>query len=425
MKLSLRQIRKTVLIVIFALLCGGIGFWLGQREVRLKNFNSKLQIQIINKTLPQEKELDFQLFWRVWDKVKEKYLLKDEIDEEKMFYGAIQGMVAALGDPYTVFLPPKQNQQVQEDLNGSFEGVGIQLGFNKEKRLSVIAPLKGMPAEAAGVKAGDIILHFKDEQKGLNEDTGGLSLPEAVEKIRGPKGSKITLTLVHENETEPFEAEILRDTIIVPSVTVEFLNAKGAKIDAKEMEEAEIAHLKLMRFGELTSQQWDESVEKIKERGGEIKGVILDVRGNPGGYLKGSVNLASEFLSSGVIVKQENYLGEVETYSVNRRGRLLEIPLVVLIDKGSASASEILAGALKDYQRAELIGETSFGKGTIQEAEDINGNSALHITTAKWLTPKGTWVNETGLTPDIEVKNDPEKPEEDKQLEKAIQILLE
>ncbi|GAG45191.1 unnamed protein product, partial [marine sediment metagenome] len=218
----------------------------------------------------------------------------------------------------------------------------------------------------------------------------------------------------------PFEAEIVRETIIVSSVEVDFLDAKGAKAEAKD---AEIAHLKLMRFGELTSEQWDKAIEKVKGQRLKVKGLILDVRGNPGGYLRGSVNLASEFLSKGVIVKQENYKGEIETYSVSRRGRLLDIPLIVLIDKGSASASEILAGALQDHQRAKLVGTESFGKGTIQESEDISEGVALHITTAKWLTPNGTWVNDGGLKPDYEVEDDQETEDKDEQLEKAIELL--
>lgn len=400
-------------------MCGGLGYGWGQKDVRLAQENTL--VKIVNRGTPTEREIDFDLFWKVWSRVEEKYLLKENLDEEQMFYGAIKGMVAAAGDPYTVFLPPKANEQVMEDLNGAFEGVGIQLGFNKDKRLVVVAPLKGMPAEAAGIKAGDLILHLKDEQKGLDEDTLDMSLPEAVEKIRGAKGSQITLTLFHEGDTETYEATITRGTIVVPSVSVELVNSQAEK----DEQNPEFAHLKLMRFGDLTAQQWDESIAKIQNQNSRVKGIILDLRGNPGGYLKGSVNLASEFLASGVIVKQENYLGQTETYSVNRRGRLLETPVVVLIDKGSASASEILAGALRDHSRAKLVGETSFGKGTIQESEEVNGGSALHITTAKWLTPNGIWVNEAGLEPDWVIEDNPETKDKDEQLEKAIEILLQ
>jgi len=412
--MSLQKLRSIILIISFSLLCWGAGFWWGTHGIKIKDQGSKIKdrIQIINKAVPADKNIDFALFWQVWEKLEEKYLLKEKLDEKKMFYGAIQGLTASLGDPYTVFLPPSDNKQAKEDLNGAFEGVGIQLGY-KDNKLIVIAPLKGSPAEAAGVKAGDLILHLKDKNKNIDEDTLGISLPDAVEKIRGSKGTTISLTLQREGEDKPFTAEISRDTIVVPSVEVDFLDAK----------EATLAHLKLTRFGDLTSQQWDEAIEKIVDQGSKMKGVILDVRGNPGGYLKGAVNLASEFLDKGIVVKQENYKGEIDSYSVNRKGRLLSLPLIVLIDKGSASASEILAGALQDNVRAKLVGAVTFGKGTIQETEDLGVGAGLHITTAKWLTPKGTWVDKVGLKPDFEVENDIKKPDEDKQLQKAIEIL--
>jgi len=420
MKLSLKQIRKAVLTIILVLISAGVGYLWRDKELKINSLTDSEKLKaksfkIVNKETSSNKDLDFSLFWETWQKLEEKYLIKENIDQQKMFHGAIQGMTAALGDPYTVFLPPKENKQTKEDLNGSFEGVGIRLGFNKEKRMAVIAPLQGMPAEAAGVRAGDLILHIKDEKKGIDESTVDMSLPEAVEKIRGKKGEKIVLTLLHENETEPFEAEIKRGTIIVASVEVEFVNVKDAKA----------AHLKLMRFGDLTAEQWNKSVSKIEKQKTEIKGVVLDLRGNPGGYLKGSINLASEFLDKGVIVKQENYLGDIETYSVNRKGRLLDIPLIVLIDRGSASASEILAGALRDHGRAKLAGMTSFGKGTIQESEEMGGGAALHITTAKWLTPNGVWVHEEGLKPDFEIEDDLETEDKDEAVEKAIEILTQ
>lgn len=415
MKLTLRQLRRAVVHFFSFLIFAGGGYWLGIHQVQIELSDARIQsFKVTNKTAPPEKDLDFSLFWKVWNKLEEKYLIKENIDQEQMFYGAIRGLASSLGDPYTVFLPPQANKKVKEDLNGSFEGVGIQLGFNKEKRLTVIAPIKGMPAEAAGVRSGDIIIHLKDEEKGIDEDTLEMSLPEAVEKIRGVAGTKIILTLIHPGEADSYDAEIVRQTIIVPSVEVDFLEAKNNR---------EIAHLKLMRFGDLTAEQWDHAVDLILTKEDQVKGVILDVRNNPGGYLRGAVNLASEFLSKGVIVKQEDYRGEVETYSVNRKGRLLEIPMVVLIDGGSASASEILAGCLQDHKRAKLVGVSSFGKGTIQESEDLDSQSALHITTAKWLTPEGRWVDGEGLKPDEEVENDPDKSDEDKQLEKAKELL--
>ncbi|HUS52176.1 MAG TPA: S41 family peptidase, partial [Candidatus Bathyarchaeia archaeon] len=356
MKFNLRQVRIAVLMIGLLLLAGGSGYLLGKNQVRLNWENYQPQVTIERRVPSQNQDVDFVLFWQVWDKLSSSYLDKSALSPAKMVYGAIQGMVASLEDPYTVFLPPEEQKQSREDLQGSFEGVGIQLGY-QNGNLAVMAPLSGMPAEKAGVKAGDLILKIEDQ------DTVGISLPEAVKLIRGPRGSQISLTLQHEGKEETYQAVIVRDTILVPSVEVEF----------KEFQGKQVAHLKLTRFGERTDQEWQESVNKILAASPKMAGVVLDLRNNPGGYLSGSVFIGSEFLTSGVIVQQEGADGRRETFSVNRRGRLLEIPLVVLVNKGSASASEIVAGALSDYDRAKIVGEKTFGKGTIQEAEDLPG----------------------------------------------------
>lgn len=424
MRLKLKQLRKLVLTIAFILLFGGAG-WFIRGEWDERQYK-KSKAKLVNTAVPETKEVDFSLFWEIWDKLETKYLERDQLDREKMVYGAIQGLTNATGDPYTVFLPPKKNEESKEELNGTFEGVGIRLGYNEDKQLVVISPLEGMPAKAAGVEAGDLILRIKDENKGIDESTNGITLPEAVEKIRGPKGSEVTLTLLHEDDSEPYEATITRDTIVVPTVKVEF------------MENGAVAHLQLSRFGDKTPEQWDQAVDQILEKK-TVNGVVLDLRGNPGGYMKGAINLASEFINKGVVMKQVDYRGREETYSVNRKGRLTGMPVVVLINRGSASSSEILAGALRDHQRAKLVGTRSFGKGTIQQAEDVDVEGAgLHLTTAKWLTPNGTWVKGEGLKPDVEVKlEQPEETKEatasasqqqeslDNQLEKAIEVLKE
>lgn len=407
-KLTLRQIRTAVLIIALLLLAGGIGFSLGQRQIGFhwENYQPKVTIE---RAVPTEKQdIDFSLFWDVWDTLSASYLDKSALSPGKMVYGAIQGMVSSLGDPYTVFLPPEEQKRSREDLSGAFEGVGIQLGY-KDGNLAVIAPLSGMPAEKAGVKAGDLILKIEDEE------TTGITLPEAVKLIRGPKGTSIKLTLLHEGEDEPYEATIVRGTIIVRSVEVDFKEKENGR---------KVAHLKLMRFGERTDDEWHEAVSKILSSEPPVLGVVLDLRNNPGGYLSGAVFIASEFLPSGVVVQQEFADGRRETFSVNRRGKLLKTTLIVLVNKGSASASEIVAGALSNQGRAKIVGEATFGKGTIQEAQDLAGGTGLHITTARWLLPSGESVDKKGVIPDYEVKLDPEKPEEDIQLEKAIELLV-
>jgi len=401
-KLNLKQIRLTVLIIAFVILAGGIGYWLGGQGLTI-NIGGPQKVTI-DRTTPADKDLDFSLFWTAWDRLFANYLDKTAISSQEMIYGAIKGMVSSLGDPYTVFLPPQENKEAKEDLDGAFEGVGIQLGYIDEQ-LAVIAPLSGMPAEKVGVKAGDLILKV-DEKETLE-----MTLPEAVTLIRGPKGTTVKLTLLHQGETEPYVAEIVRSTIIVPSVEVVFL-------------EENIAHLKLTRFGERTSDQWAMAVNQILTHQPTVKGVILDLRNNPGGYLSGSVFIASEFLSSGVVVKQENAAGNQENYSVDRQGILLHQPLVVLVNQGSASASEIVAGALQEYKRARIVGEETFGKGTIQEAEDLPGGAGLHITTARWLLPSGKSIDKDGIIPDNQITND-QTTEEDEQLQEAIKLLAD
>jgi len=396
MKISLKQIRVGITVLSLMLLSGLAGFRLG---------NDKIEKSL------DKSEIDLGLFWQVWDKLGESYLIKENLKPKEMVWGAIKGMTASLGDPYTVFLPPEDNQSTKEELNGAFEGVGIELGF-KDKTLIVVAPLAGMPAEAAGIKAGDYIFHIKDELKGADTETTDMSLPEAVKLIRGKKGTEVALTVLHEGETETKVIKLKRDTIVIKSVALEW-----------QGEGKNVAWLKLSRFGDRTQSEWDEAVSEILKHN-QLKGIILDLRNNPGGYLNGAVALASEFLKPGlIVVKQESAKGETETFSVTKAGRLLTQPLVVLVNKGSASSSEILSGALRDNQRAKLIGEKTFGKGTIQEALDVAEGAGLHVTTAKWLLPLGQWVNETkGITPEIEVQDD-KTTAKDEVMEKALENL--
>lgn len=416
MKLSLKKIRIIILILSLVVIAGGSGYWLGQREVRVVLDRSQPQIKI-ERQVPVGKEgVDFSLFWEVWDRLESSYLDREAIDYSQMVYGAISGMVSSLGDPYTVFLPPEENKKSKDDLAGSFEGVGIQLGY-KDSKVVVVAPLKGTPADKAGVKAGDIIFRVLDEEKGIDQEIGSMPLPEVVDIIRGPRGTPITITFLREGVGEPLDIIITRGTIVVPSVEVDLVATEARN---------KVAHLKLMRFGDRTEQEWQGAVDQIVgvNRTGQLTGVILDVRNNPGGYLQGAVYIASEFLTRGVVVQQEKSVdGEKETFSVNRQGRLLKVPLVVLVNQGSASASEILAGALQERERSKIVGEKTFGKGTIQEAENLTGGSGLHITIARWLLPSGKNIDKEGIVPDYEVEMDLEDETADPQLEKAIELL--
>ncbi|MBI4035937.1 S41 family peptidase [Candidatus Daviesbacteria bacterium] len=411
MKQALREINtRAVLIVILAFL---LGWQLGHKDVQIKWATYKPSISVVNKQPPKQVNLDFKLFWDTWDLLYRSYVDKKAIDPSKLYYGAISGMVSALGDPYTVFLPPEQQKFTKDELNGSFEGVGIQLGFNKEKRLVVIAPLSGTPAQKAGIAPGDQIVKINDKE------TANITLPEAVNLIRGPKGTDITLTIFREGDADTKSFTLTRDTIIVKSVEVFFKDTTSGK---------KVAVIKLSRFGERTEDEWQEAVSSLLAANSDA--VVLDLRNNPGGFLEGAVFIASEFLNGGNVVLQENNEGVQASFKASRVGKLINIPMVGLINKGSASASEIVAGALQDRDRAQLVGEKSFGKGTIQEAQDLAGGTGIHITVAKWLTPNGRWVNDIqGLEPDVKIESpavtesDKEDATKDPQLDKAVELL--
>jgi len=408
LKFNLAKIRKTLLIVLVVVGIFSAGYYLGVEGYKVR-FEKSLKVQV-DRSVPPGKDVEFSLFWRVWDTLSAKYVDKTKLVPSEMVYGAIQGMVGALGDPYTVFLKPSENKIVQEDLNGSFEGVGIQIGF-RAARLVVIAPLPDSPAEKAGIRAGDFIIHIKDEVKGIDIGTGGIALPDAVAAIRGKAGSKVTLTLAREGNEEPIIVEVQREKLEVPSVTLEWVG-----------DDKKIAHLKVIKFSSETASEWNEKVSEVL-KSSEATSIIIELRNNPGGYLQAAVDLASDFMEVGkVVVIEEKASGAKNEFKVEKIGKLLKYKVVVLINEGSASASEILAGALRDQKGIRLIGETSFGKGTIQEPIEINGGSGLHITTAKWLTPNGTWVNEEGLEPDDKIEDD-ESTQNDEQLEKAVQTL--
>lgn len=399
MKFTLPQIRKFT--IFFAL---GTAFFIAGAVANEKGIiRGTAENGIKISTTPSARE-DMTVFWQVWDIVHADYFNKAEIDNKKLLYGAIKGMVSAIGDPYTAFFPPEEQKRTQEDLGGEFEGVGIQIGF-KGSRLAVIAPLEGTPAQVAGVRSGDFIIGIKDEQKDLETSTIGMTLIDAVEAIRGPAGSQVTLILTRESQDEPLEITVTRARIEVPSVELSF--------------QENIAHLKLIRFGDNTDQEWNQAIITIAQT--NPTGIVLDLRNNPGGYLNGSVSIVSEFVREGTAVIQEDSRGAQKKLTVSGNPRLPNIPMVVLVNAGSASASEIVAGALHDHSRATLLGETTFGKGTIQEAKTLNA-SGLHITTARWLTPNGNWINETGITPSVEIEDDPET-EVDEQLQSALERL--
>lgn len=414
---------QILLIIIIAFI---VGYFFGVTKVNFEWNNYHPNITVINKEPPTSASLvDFSLFWNVWDKITTYYYDKSVVNPQKMLYGAIEGMVGSLGDPFTMFLPPAQNTNFQQQLAGQFTGIGAEL-TTKGKQIIVMAPLAGSPAEKAGIKAGDTIVAVD------GKDIGTWTLSQTVDAIRGPKGSTVTLTVVHTGDTKPQDIHITRDIITVKSVDgwvkqVKDIPALSQSIKSSDKAIDTIAYIRLSQFGDTTNQDWTALVNKLKPQIDSMhaKGLILDLRDNPGGYLTDAVFIAGEFLPEGTpVVKQQTANDEV-TLSVNRQGGLQDIPLIVLINGGSASASEIVSGALRDNKRAQLVGEKSFGKGTVQQAIDLGGGAGLHVTIAKWLTPNGTWVHGKGLMPDVSVSLDPKDPAHDTQLEKAIDILTQ
>jgi carboxyl-terminal processing protease len=400
MKIKLKKIRQIVLVLILMAVAGYGGYRYGQRSYA-----------------SVEAKADLSLFWEVWERLERKYIDQKDIKKKDMIDGAISGMVRSLGDPYTMYLPAEENKISQQNLSGSFGGVGIRLGY-KKGQLAVMSPLKDTPADKAGVQAGDLILKIKDENKDLDKETTNITLDQAVKDIRGPKGSDVILTLAREGKQETFDVTITRGEITIPA-----LEEKWIERDGKQF-----AYIHLLHFSENTPEEWDQWVDNVLSNQKEnFGGAILDLRNNPGGYLQGAVYVGGEFLPQGkVVVKQEDYRDRVTEFKVDRRGQLQTTPLVVLVNQGSASAAEILAGALQVHERATVVGRQSFGKGTVQEPQQLRNEGGLHITIAKWLLPNGDSIDEQGVRPDIEVSQEQlEQAEEDQDiiLDKAIEQL--
>jgi len=377
-------------VFLAALILGSFG---------LGNYFGKTQCQIC----PPE-ELDFSLFWETYHKLQEKFVDKGKFDVQKMIYGAISGMVKSLGDPYTVFFPPEETKRFEEDVKGVFEGVGMEIGI-KKGQLQVIAPLEGTPAQREGLRAGDKILEIN------GKSTIDITIDEAVNLIRGPMGTEVTLTIFREEWEKPKEIKIVRGVIEVPSIKW-------------EIKDGDIVYLKIYQFFEKASLDFRQAAIEILSNPSQK--IILDLRNNPGGYLEVAQDIAGWFFEPGKIVVVEDFgNGKKNEYKSEGGGQFLDYKIVVLINEGTASGSEILAGALRDNRGILLIGEKSFGKGSVQELENLKGGSSLKITVAKWLTPKGQLITDVGLEPDIKVEMTDEDYEKgkDPQLDKAIEII--
>jgi carboxyl-terminal processing protease len=411
-KLTYTSLRNIVILILVFVLGTVIGTRYGDNFSLVNKETNKIEFKVENIQAPKDREnVDFSQFWEVWGILVNDFIDQEKVDDEKMVDGAISGMTAALGDPYTMYLPPEDDKRAAESLAGAFYGVGIELGYIN-RTVAVVAPLKGMPAEQAGVKAGDLIVGIIDEAKGIDEDTSEWTLNDAVNKIRGERGTIVTLKLLRPEEgPEVFNVDIVRDQIVIPSVELAFVEDNGKKV----------AHITLSRFGERTKNEWEETVQSILNQQDNISGIILDMRNNPGGFFDGAIDIASEFIDNDVVVSQQGkYVNQV--YKTNGEARLKNLPLTVLVNRGSASASEIVAGALRDDLGIKLIGEKTFGKGTVQDRRELSGGGGLHVTVAKWVLPNGSWIDKAGIPVDVEVSDDTET-EADEVLLKAIEVL--
>ncbi|MFZ5917533.1 MAG: S41 family peptidase [Chloroflexota bacterium] len=354
---------------------------------------------------PAEDETEaFNLFWEVWH-ILEQEFYGDLPDENGMTYGAIQGVLDTLDDPNTAFFDPEIAEIMREDMSGNFEGIGAHVRLREDGRLVIVAPIEGQPAEIAGLRRGDIILQADDVS------LEGMTIWEAISYIRGPAGTVVRLTVLREGAPEPFVVEIERANIPMPTIETETL-------------EGNLAYIQLYEFNSSANARLAEALKEALAR--ESAGIILDLRNNPGGFLDEAVAVASQFISEGVVLVERFSDGSEQTYEATGNGLAFDVPLVLLVNAGSASASEIVAGAIQDTGRGVLIGETTFGKGSVQLVHRLRDGSELRVTVARWFTPNGRLIHEQGLEPDIAVELTVEDMDAglDPQLDRAVEYLL-
>ncbi len=393
------------LIFISIFFC--LGYFFGQRSLS----QTLRASNVYNKDIGSSDLIDFEPFWKTWNLINEKYMptgiaTSTKVDDQKKVYGAIAGLVSSLGDPYTVFFPPTESKQFKDEISGSFEGVGMEVDI-KAGKLTVIAPLKDTPAYKAGIKSGDQIV-FID-----GKPTENLKTEEAISMIKGKKGTEVVFTIKRDGVKDDLKISVIRDVISIPVIDTEMKSG--------------VFIIRLYSFSATSPDLFREALRKFMESGSSK--LILDLRGNPGGYLEAAVDMASWFLPVGKVVVKEESKDLALNEEFRSRGYDIfnsNLKMAILVDSGSASASEILAGALREHNKAKLVGVKTYGKGSVQELLKVTDDTSVKITVAKWLTPNGHSLSEGGLVPDVEVKFDLEKFKKDKydnQLQEAINLL--
>lgn len=400
----MKSIKARAGILILILVFFGLGFFV--RDLTLPEVSKVDGLSGLQNS--ESEAVSFEPFWKAWNLLNEKYVDPDDISAEERLWGAIAGLTSAFDDPYTVFLPPEERAMFEEDISGNFEGVGMEIGI-RDDVLTVVAPLKSTPAEEAGILAGDRIIQIN------GETTVNMTIDEAVKTIRGERGTVVDLTIVREGRDEPIEISITRGVIDVPTVNTT-LRDDGVFV------------LELYNFNSPSTDLFREALQKFIDSGSNK--LILDLRNNPGGFLSAAIDVSSWFLPAGKTVVIEDF-GENEENKAHRsKGYDVfndNLKMVILVNEGTASASEIVAGALSEHGIATLVGATTFGKGSVQELLSLTRDTSIKITVARWLTPEGNQISEGGLTPDVEVPMTIEDLEamRDPQLDRAVEILLQ
>lgn len=398
--------KKSIYVIVALAIVGiilGIGIYIGySHRPEIEKVTS-----LINKNPQTETTADFSPFWKAWNILNEKSIYAKDVTDQDRVWGAISGLASSLKDPYTVFFPPDESKSFNEEIKGSFEGIGAEIGM-KDGILTIIAPLKDTPAWNSGIKTGDKIIQID------GKSTNDMTIDNAIDLIHGPEGTVVNLTILRSGEDEAREFKITRQKINIPTINT-------------ELRDDGIFVISLYSFSENSDSLFkDALIEFLNSKSNKL---ILDLRGNPGGYLDSAVNIASWFIDEGKVVLSEDFSTKSEPKVYRSHGPRIfndNLSFVVLVDGGSASASEILAGALQEHGIAKLVGETTFGKGSVQELVNITDDTSLKVTVAKWLTPNGLSISEKGLEPDIEVKftADDYKKNKDPQMDKAVEILL-
>ncbi len=392
----------TILIIITSFVFGVV---VGEETEKERGISNAGGLVLNKDELPDylSKDADFNLFWEAWDIIQDSYIDRP-ISETKLLYGAIAGQVASLGDPYSIFMEPKTAEEFAQELTSEFEGIGAEIGI-KNNILTIISPLPDSPAEKAGLKAGDKVYKIDDA------DTTYLSLDGAVRLIRGEAGTKVILTIFRDGQDETQKIEIVRGRIHYETVKW-------------ELKENNILYIKISHFNQDTADLFGQAIQE--NLGKNLQGVVLDLRNNPGGFLGIATDIAESWIKKGDIIVVEKFSQNNKNYYKSRgRAELAALPTVALINEGSASASEIVAGALQDHGLATIIGKRSFGKGSVQDLRHLSDGSNIKLTVAKWLTPNERMIDGEGIAPDIEVELTEEdySSDRDPQLDKALEIL--